>query len=78
MHFEIYGDGEDFYIRPPSNPTALCWFYLEGSWSCERAGFPELAQKVEFGELPGDLQEEILAFAARSEVMGAQVWGMSN
>lgn len=79
MKIEIFaGEGGEFYIRPPGSSGALRWFCSEGSWFNAREQLPDGARKAEFGELPEALREEILAFAARAETMGNQVWSGDN
>jgi len=79
MKINIFaGEEEVFYIRPPGSSGALRWFCREGRWLNAREKLPEGARKVEFSELPDALREEILAFAARAETMGNQVWSEGN
>ena len=78
MNLEIYTDGTDYYIRPSGSPATLRWYRQGEHWACARGEMPTGARTVDFGGLPGDLQEEIMAFVARSEVMGSQIWGVSD
>jgi len=79
MKIEIFaGEEEEFYIRMPGSAGALRWFCCEGSWLNAREKLPKGARKAEFFELPETLREEILAFAARAEVMGNQAWSAEN
>jgi len=79
MKIEIFaGEEEAFYIRLPGSSGALRWFCREGSWFNAREQLPKGVRKAEFTELPEALREEILAFAARAETMGNQVWSEGN
>ena len=75
MDLEIYTDGTEYYVRSSALPAVLRWHREEGRWACRKEEVTVAVQKTDFGELPGDLQEEILAFMTRSEAMGNQIWG---
>ena len=78
MKIEIFAEGEDFFIRLPGGAGALRWFCRDGSWLNERASLPGKSRPVKISDLPGDLLEEVLAFIARAEVMGNQIWSSQN
>ena len=44
----------------------------EGHWVCAREEIPENATPTEVVDLPVELQEEMLAYAARSATTGLQ------
>lgn len=78
MKIEIFTEGEAFFIRLPGGAGALRWFCQDGRWLNERARVPGGSRPVEMGDLPGELLEEVLAFIARAEVMGNQIWSSQN
>ena len=79
MQFEFYAGGDgDFFLRPPGAAAALHWVSRERCWSSEPASLPDGVLPIEFGQLPESLQEEMLAFLARSEALGNQYWGAQN
>lgn len=78
MNIEIFAGEGDFYIRLPGGSMALRWFCEAGNWINAKEKPPDRAQRVEFGDLPGELREEILAFVARAEAMGNQIWDSQN
>lgn len=78
MQIEIFSDGGDFCVRLPGSPMVVRWFRRAGTWMNVREKLSGQARKVEFGDLPDDLREEILAFVARAEAMGNQIWKSQN
>ena len=79
MRIEIYsGQGDEYYIRLPGSAGALRWQRQEDCWTSQRGALPDDAQRLEFGRLPQDLQEEVLAFVTRAEAMGNQIWSAMN
>jgi len=78
MNIEIFAGEGDFYIRLLGSPGVVRWFREEESWGQVKAPLPDGARKVAFGELPNELREEVLAFVARAEAMGNQIWSSQN
>lgn len=78
MNIEIFAGEGDFYIRLPGSPMALHWFCEEGNWVNAKEKLPDSAQRAEFGQLPDELREEILAFMARAAAMGNHIWEAQN
>ncbi len=79
MQIEIYCASEsEYYIRLPGASGALRWLREGDRWSTGRAELPDAAQPMALSELPRTLQEELLAFVARTEAMGNQLWSEQN
>jgi hypothetical protein len=78
MGIEVFRHGERFFVRKSTATKAISWVMKEGRWVNEPAALPEESASVSFAELPGDLREEMLAFVARAEALGDQVWSRSN
>jgi hypothetical protein len=78
MEIEIFTGADGFFVRLPGKPVVLRWFRQGEGWGSAREELPAQVRKIGFGELPVELQEEILAFAARAEAIGGPVWGSPN
>ena len=78
MAFEILRAGVQFFVRRSATTGAICWQYKEERWVGEPATIPPGAVAVALDELPPDLREELLAFVARAEALGNQVWSRDN
>ncbi len=78
MALEIYREGEVYYVSQGQGGVALRWYRDGEHWSCAKEKLPSTVERVEVGDLPGDLQEELLAFLARAETMGNQIWSSPN
>ena len=72
MNLEVLAEGQEFYTRGPGNAPPLRWRQEEGHWVCARREIPASAAQVELARLPVELQEEMLAYAARSATAGLQ------
>ena len=72
MNLEVFCEGEEFYTRGPGTAPPLRWRQEEGHWVCARQEVPAGAAQAELAGLPVDLQEEMLAYAARSATAGLQ------
>ncbi|NKB65687.1 MAG: hypothetical protein GKR89_01380 [Candidatus Latescibacteria bacterium] len=72
--FELYTDGQAYYTRPGGG-TLLCWQRGEEGWNCERVDKTLQLSPARFDQVPADLREEILAFAARAAAIGGQTLG---
>ena len=78
MKTEAFFDGESYYVRGPKTALPLCWSRRPEGWSMQRQSLPAAAERVELGDLPADLKEEVLAFLARAQTVGPSMWSMSN
>ena len=78
MQVEIYRGEEDYFVCRGSSVVALRWYRDGEHWACAKETLPSGVEKVEVEDLPGDLQEELLAFMARAEMMGNQIWSSQN
>ena len=78
MGIEVFQHGERFFVRKSATTKAISWEMKAGRWVNEPAALPEASASVPFAELPEDLREEMLAFVARAEALGSQVWSRSN
>ncbi len=78
MQIEIYRDGENYYVCQGQGGVALRWFRDGDHWTCVKGKRPADMERAEAGDLPGDLQEELLAFLTRAETMGNQIWSSLN
>ena len=72
MNLDIFAAGAGFYTRPPGGGQPLNWRWEEGHWISRPDEVPVGARQVDLGELPAELQEELLAYAARAATMGVQ------
>lgn len=78
MQIDIYRDGENYYVCQGQGTVALRWFRDGEHWTCVKEKLPPGLEQADVGELPGDLQEELLAFLTRAEMMGNQIWSSPN
>ena len=74
MNLSIYSDGQTYYTCPADSPIALRWYREEERWTCRKEEIPAGLRAARFDELPADLQEEVLALAARAGAIGSQLW----
>ena len=74
MDLGIYTDGKAYYTCPADSPVALRWYREGERWACSREEAPAGLRAAAFDELPSDLQEEVLALAARAGAVGSQLW----
>ena len=70
----VYADDAGFYARGLTRGGAVCWRRDGDQWVASKGEVPSSAHRVGLTELPADLQEEVLAVAARAEVLGGQNW----
>ena len=78
MGIEVFRHGHLYFVRKSARTIAICWEMKDGRWVNEPASLPAESVAVPFADLPGDLREELLAFVARAEALGNQVWSRSN
>ena len=69
---ELYTDGSAWYLTKKGEQIGWCWQRVGTEWAVERAALPTGAVRGRVDELPPELQEELLAFAARSAAMEIQ------
>ena len=69
---ELYTDGSAWYLAQEEARAGWRWQRAGADWAVSRAVLPAGAVRGRVDELPPDLQEELLAFAARSAAMGNQ------
>lgn len=69
MSLRIYTCAEVYYTRGLVRVGSLAWSLEGDQWVREAGEVPEGAREVTIRDLPGSLQEELLAFAARAEAM---------
>ena len=69
MNLDIYADDTGYYIRRPSHSVVLHWYRQGDRWISAREPVPARCSRVDFADLPADLREEVLASAARADVM---------
>ncbi len=69
MSLRIYTCGETYYTRGLMRVGCLAWNQQGDQWVRDAAQMPADATEVSVGDLPTQLQEELLAFAARAEAM---------
>jgi len=75
MRIELYeGTKGEYYACFPGAQGALLWRWEEDRWTSTAVDLPEGSEPVALAELPPDLREELLAFAARAEALGNQLW----
>ena len=78
MGIEVFRHGEQFFVRKSATTKAICWEMKDGRWVNGPQPVPAESAPVPFADLPGELREEVLAFVARAEALGNQVWSRSN
>ncbi len=79
MGIEVFRNGDRYFVRKSAaTAKAICWKMKDGRWVNEPEPLPAESVPVPFAELPGELREEMLAFLARAEALGNQVWSKSN
>ena len=81
MGVTIYTDGISYYteVEGPGSVSRLHWIREgEGQWSAKEAQRPAEFRETRFADIPGDLQEELLAFAARAKAIGTSSWDFKN
>ena len=78
MAARVYRHGEHFYLTGAGATTCVGWRRQGREWVSSPESLPDGAQKIAFENLPEELREELLAFAARAEVMGAAVRQLGN
>ena len=72
MNLEVLSEGQEFYTRGPGTAPSMRWRQDQGHWVCAREEIPENATPTDVVDLPVELQEEMLAYAARSATAGLQ------
>ena len=78
MAARVYRHRHRFYLTGAGATTCVGWDLQGDAWVSSPQTLPEGAEKVDFHDLPEELREELLAFAARAEVMGAAVRQLGN
>ncbi len=78
MGIEVFRHGDRYFVRKSATTKAICWEIQDGRWVNGPEPLPAESAPVAFAALPGDLREEMLAFVARAEALGNQVWSRSN
>ena len=78
LEFYVGQDEEEFFLRLPGSAGTLRWIFQGSCWTSEPAKLPDGAFPVQFGHLPGALQEEMLAWVARAEALGHRYWSEQN
>lgn len=78
MAARVYRHGDRFYLTGAGAITCVGWRRQGQEWVSSPESLPDGAQKAAFESLPEELREELLAFAARAEVMGAAVRQLGN
>jgi hypothetical protein len=69
MVLEIFADETSYYVRRHPNPEVMRWFRQGDRWISARERMPARCTRLDFADLPADLQEEVLAFLVRAEAM---------
>ena len=67
-----------YYATGIAGPSCMVWKRQQDQWTCEPGEMPETTTVIPVEKLPSALQEEILALAARAEVIGPQGWNLNN
>lgn len=75
---QIYQKGEAYYLVGAGATPCLRWARDRDRWLPEPSELPPAAIAVEIGRLPTELREELLAFAARADAMGAVAWRVNG
>jgi hypothetical protein len=67
-----------YYATGIAGASCLLWVRQADQWTCEPSSLPQGMTTVPMEEVPVDLQEEILALAARADVIGPQGWNLNS
>ena len=81
MGVTIYTDGISYYTEVEAPGSAACLHWMregEGQWSAKEAQRPAGFRETRFADIPAELQEELLAFAARAKAIGTSSWDFRN
>ena len=80
MRVKIYTDGTAYYteMQAVGGMESLCWLCDGGRWSAGKAQRPVGVREAMFDDIPDELQEELLAFAARAAAIGTSSWNFGN
>ena len=73
MALRIHRDGEDYYAGGVGPQGEVRWTREGDRWVTAIQPPPPGATPVTFGDLPADLREELMAYAARAEFLGRGV-----
>ena len=73
------GTGErSYYVTGVAGAPCMLWTQQQDRWACEPGTLPGEVTALPLAELPTALQEELLALAARAEVLGPQGWNVNE
>jgi len=61
-----------YYTTGIAGASCMHWVQQDDQWTCEPGSPPEKMTPMPMEDVPVDLQEEILALAARADVIGPQ------
>ena len=82
MELRVFTDGSLYYSESGGamgSLDTLTWRLNEaGHWFAEKGQRPAGVRQADFANLPGELQEELLAVSARAEAMGPMNWDFKN
>ena len=67
-----------YYATGIAGASCLLWVRQGDQWTCEPGSLPQTVTTVPLEQVPVDLQEEIMALAARADVIGPQGWNLNS
>ena len=67
-----------YYVTGVAGAPCMLWVRQQGQWVHDVENLPEKATALSLADVPTDLQEELLALAARAEVLGPQGWNLNR
>ena len=80
MRVEIYTDGTVYYteVQESGGTESLRWSCEGGQWSAKKVQRSVDVHEASFAVIPAELQEELLAFAARAAAIGTSSCDFRN
>lgn len=67
-----------YYTTGIAGASCMNWVRQDDQWTCEPGSPPEKMTLMPMEDVPVDFQEEILALAARADVIGPQGWNLNS
>ena len=78
MSIRVYQQDADVFLTGAGAVPCMRWRRSESVWQSEPADLPTTAQSISVEQIPNDLREELLAFVARADAMGAAAQPSGN
>ena len=78
MAARVFRHGDRFYLTGAGATSCVGWRPEGEEWVSSPDTLPADAERVGIEDLPAELREELLTFATRAEVMGADARQLGN